>query len=57
MPKITKEQAIKILHPDTSAVALAMYTPEQTIEVVNEACRLAVEALRFQIEAERSTGR
>lgn len=43
-----KEQAEKILDPETSRDALLKYEDEERIEAVNEACRLAVSALRAQ---------
>lgn len=43
-----KEQAEKILDPETSRDALLEYEDEERIEAVNEACRLAVSALRAQ---------
>lgn len=45
---MTKEEAKKILDPETSRDALLGYEDEDRIEVVNEACRIAVAALRAQ---------
>lgn len=45
---MTKEEAKKILDPETSRDALLEYEDEERIEVVNEACRVAVSALRAQ---------
>ena len=46
---MTTEEAIKILDPETSRDALWKYEDkEKRLEAVNEACRLAVAALRAQ---------
>lgn len=45
---MTKEQAEKILDPETSRDALLEYEDEERIEAVNEACVVAVSALRAQ---------
>lgn len=44
---MTREEVARILHPDTSREALRPYDydPERRIHVVEEACRLAAEAL------------
>ena len=45
---MTREEASHILNPDTTREALAPYAydPEQRIKIVEEACRVAVAALR-----------
>lgn len=45
---MTTEEAIKILDPETSRAALLPYAydPERRLHVVNEACEIAVAALR-----------
>lgn len=43
-----KEQAEKILDPETSRDALLEYEDEERIEAVNEACRAAASAIRAQ---------
>lgn len=55
------EEAIQILDPKTSAEAIrnieyynGFSSDKAKIEAVNEACRLAVAALRAQQEAERN---
>lgn len=46
---MTREEAIKILDPETSRDALWKYEDkEERLEAVNEACRVAVAALRAQ---------
>ena len=46
---MTTEEAIKILDPETSRDALWKYEDkEKRLEAVNEACQLAVAALRAQ---------
>lgn len=45
---MTKEQAEKILDPETSRDAPLKYECEERIEAVNEACMVAVSALRAQ---------
>ncbi len=46
---MTPEEAIKILDPETSRGTLWKYEDkEERLEAVNEACRLAVAALRAQ---------
>lgn len=45
---MTKKEAEKILDPETSRNALVEYDDEERIEAVNEACRVAVSALRAQ---------
>ena len=46
---MTTEEAIKILDPETSRGTLWKYEDkEERLEAVNEACRLAVAALRAQ---------
>ena len=45
--QMTPEEAIKILDPETSRGTLWKYEDkEERLEAVNEACRLAVAALR-----------
>jgi|MucameStandDraft_1065616.scaffolds.fasta_scaffold38348_2 hypothetical protein len=47
--QMTPEEAIKILDPETSRGTLWKYEDkEERLEAVNEACRLAVAALRAQ---------
>ena len=43
------KEAIKILHPDTTAEALYEYEREEAIKVVKESCVVACEALEKQI--------
>lgn len=43
------QEAIKILHPDTTAEALEEYDKEESIKMVEEACIVACEALEKQI--------
>ena len=45
---MTKEEAKKNLDPETSRDALLEYEDGERIEAVNEACRVAVSALRAQ---------
>lgn len=46
---MTKEEAIKILDPETSRNALLKYKEgEQRLEACNEACRIAASAIRAQ---------
>ena len=42
---MTLAEAKKILHPDTSREALIIYSRERGIAVVEEACRVACEAI------------
>lgn len=44
---MTREEAARILHPDTSLAALVRYEPgDERMDAVNEACRIAADALR-----------
>ena len=46
---MTIEEAIKILHPDTTAEELDGYVKEYAMNVVEEACIVACKALENQI--------
>ena len=50
---MTKEEAIKILHPYTSKSALEGYDREHSIAVVEEACIVACAALEKLIKIEK----
>ena len=45
---MTVQEAIKILHPESSFEALLGYTREEGLKIVEEACILACEALEKQ---------
>lgn len=47
---MTREEAIAILDPETSRDALWTYELEDRLKACNEACRVAVTALRSQQE-------
>lgn len=49
---MTEQEAINILHPDTTATALYGYSREAAIEMVNEACVIVCDATKKQIPAE-----
>lgn len=47
---MTPKEAIRILHPDTTREALSGMDAETAIPLVEEACRMACEALEKHIE-------
>lgn len=51
---MTREEAAYILDPDTTREALAPYAydPQRRVAVVEEACRLAADALRVRPEVD-----
>lgn len=49
---MTPQEAIRILHPDTTREALSGMDSKTMIQIVNEACLMACEALEKQIEKE-----
>lgn len=52
---MTIEEAIRILDPDTSREALRDFDHDTGVSLVEEACRLAVDALKAkQMEWERN---
>lgn len=51
---MTTEEAIRILDPETRREAMAVVTWSRKISTDQEACRLALAALRAQQERERS---